>query len=161
MTLPLTGIVVVALEQAVSAPFATRQLADMGARVIQVERVGEGDLDHRGVHEVREDGGGIAGQAETGGDGLSGGQVDPVGERGEVSEQPLLGFGQQRVGPLHGVAQRAVSRVGAGPSVAEQVGEALRILRRRDDENVANPRQHQRAERVVNHRLVLDRQQLL
>ena len=40
---PLDGIVVVALEQAVSAPFATRQLADLGAVVIKVERPG-GDL---------------------------------------------------------------------------------------------------------------------
>ncbi len=36
--LPLEGVVVVALEQAVAAPFATRQLADLGARVIKVER---------------------------------------------------------------------------------------------------------------------------
>jgi itaconate CoA-transferase len=36
MTLPLDGITVVALEQAVPAPFATRQLADLGARVIKV-----------------------------------------------------------------------------------------------------------------------------
>lgn len=36
--LPLEGITVVALEQAVAAPFATRQLADLGARVIKVER---------------------------------------------------------------------------------------------------------------------------
>lgn len=36
--LPLAGITVVALEQAVAAPFATRQLADLGARVIKVER---------------------------------------------------------------------------------------------------------------------------
>lgn len=41
---PLTGLVVVALEQAVAAPFATRQLADAGARVIKIERVGEGDF---------------------------------------------------------------------------------------------------------------------
>jgi itaconate CoA-transferase len=38
--LPLAGITVVALEQAVAAPFATRQLADLGARVIKVERPG-------------------------------------------------------------------------------------------------------------------------
>jgi crotonobetainyl-CoA:carnitine CoA-transferase CaiB-like acyl-CoA transferase len=38
--LPLAGLVVVALEQAVAAPFATRQLADLGARVIKVERPG-------------------------------------------------------------------------------------------------------------------------
>jgi len=42
--LPLTGVLVVALEQAVAAPFATRQLADLGARVIKVERPGGGDF---------------------------------------------------------------------------------------------------------------------
>ena len=42
--LPLEGITVVALEQAVAAPFATRQLADQGARVIKVERVDGGDF---------------------------------------------------------------------------------------------------------------------
>jgi itaconate CoA-transferase len=42
--LPLDGITVVALEQAVAAPFATRQLADLGARVIKVERPGVGDF---------------------------------------------------------------------------------------------------------------------
>ncbi|MGO4429471.1 CoA transferase, partial [Streptomyces sp. MCAF7] len=41
---PLDGITVVALEQAVAAPFATRQLADLGARVIKVERPGRGDF---------------------------------------------------------------------------------------------------------------------
>jgi itaconate CoA-transferase len=41
---PLSGIVVVALEQAVAAPFATRQLADLGARVIKIERPGSGDF---------------------------------------------------------------------------------------------------------------------
>ncbi len=42
--LPLDGIHVVALEQAVAAPFATRQLADLGARVIKVERPDVGDF---------------------------------------------------------------------------------------------------------------------
>jgi itaconate CoA-transferase len=42
--LPLEGITVIALEQAVAVPFATRQLADLGARVIKVERVGVGDF---------------------------------------------------------------------------------------------------------------------
>jgi itaconate CoA-transferase len=42
--LPLAGITVVALEQAVAAPFASRQLADLGARVIKVERPGVGDF---------------------------------------------------------------------------------------------------------------------
>src|SRR5688500_2721866 len=42
--LPLEGITVVSLEHAVAAPFATRQLADLGARVIKVERPGVGDF---------------------------------------------------------------------------------------------------------------------
>lgn len=43
MTAPLDGLVVVSLEQAISAPFASRQLADLGATVIKVERP-EGDF---------------------------------------------------------------------------------------------------------------------
>ena len=42
--LPLEGITVVSLEQAVAAPFAARQLADLGARVIKIERPGVGDF---------------------------------------------------------------------------------------------------------------------
>ena len=41
---PLAGITVVALEHAIAAPFCTRQLADLGARVIKVERPGTGDF---------------------------------------------------------------------------------------------------------------------
>ena len=41
---PLDGITVLTLEHAVAAPFATRQLADLGARVIKVERPGAGDF---------------------------------------------------------------------------------------------------------------------
>lgn len=41
---PLEGIVVVTLEQAVAAPFCTRQLADLGARVVKVERPDGGDF---------------------------------------------------------------------------------------------------------------------
>ena len=41
---PLAGITVVTLEHAIAAPFATRQLADLGARVIKVERPGAGDF---------------------------------------------------------------------------------------------------------------------
>lgn len=41
---PLAGVTVVSLEQAIAAPFCTRQLADLGARVIKVERPGVGDF---------------------------------------------------------------------------------------------------------------------
>ncbi|MBL3670078.1 CoA transferase [Streptomyces sp. M2CJ-2] len=44
---PLAGVTVVSLEQAVAAPYATRQLADLGARVIKVERPGGGDFARR------------------------------------------------------------------------------------------------------------------
>ncbi|MBW8467220.1 MAG: CoA transferase [Thiobacillus sp.] len=41
---PLNGITVVTLEHAIAAPFATRQLSDLGARVIKIERPGVGDF---------------------------------------------------------------------------------------------------------------------
>ena len=44
LSLPLDGIRVVALEQAVAAPFCSRQLADMGADVVKVERPDGGDM---------------------------------------------------------------------------------------------------------------------
>ena len=44
MMLPLEGVKVVSVEQAVAAPFASRQLADFGARVIKIERPGTGDF---------------------------------------------------------------------------------------------------------------------
>ncbi|VIO67562.1 CaiB/BaiF CoA transferase family protein [Bradyrhizobium ivorense] len=43
-TRPLDGILVVSLEHAIAAPFCTRQFADLGARVIKVERPGRGDF---------------------------------------------------------------------------------------------------------------------
>ncbi|MDD0814083.1 CaiB/BaiF CoA-transferase family protein [Curvibacter sp. HBC28] len=43
-TRPLDGITVISLEHAIAAPFCTRQLADLGARVIKIERPGAGDF---------------------------------------------------------------------------------------------------------------------
>ena len=44
---PLAGITVVSLEHAIAAPFATRQLADLGARIIKIERPDGGDFARR------------------------------------------------------------------------------------------------------------------
>jgi itaconate CoA-transferase len=53
MKLPLQGITVVSIEQAVAGPFATRQLADLGARVIKIERPDGGDFGREYDEEVR------------------------------------------------------------------------------------------------------------
>ncbi len=50
---PLDGITVVTLEHAIAAPFCTRQLADLGARVIKVERPGVGDFARNYDERVR------------------------------------------------------------------------------------------------------------
>jgi itaconate CoA-transferase len=50
---PLKGLTVVTLEHAIAAPFATRQLADLGARVIKIERPGVGDFARGSDQRVR------------------------------------------------------------------------------------------------------------
>lgn len=51
-TSPLSGITVIALEHAVAAPFASRQMADLGARVIKIERVTGGDFGRDYDHAI-------------------------------------------------------------------------------------------------------------
>jgi itaconate CoA-transferase len=53
MSRPLDGITVVSLEHAVAAPFCTRQLADLGAQVIKIERPGSGDFARHYDQRVR------------------------------------------------------------------------------------------------------------
>jgi itaconate CoA-transferase len=50
---PLDGLLVVSVEQAIAAPFASRQLADLGARVIKIERPGVGDFARAYDHTVQ------------------------------------------------------------------------------------------------------------
>ncbi|SAK81535.1 L-carnitine dehydratase/bile acid-inducible protein F [Caballeronia catudaia] len=50
---PLSGMTVITLEHAIAAPFCTRQLADLGARVIKVERPGVGDFARAYDHRTR------------------------------------------------------------------------------------------------------------
>jgi len=52
ISLPLDDVTIVAIEQAVAAPLATRNLADLGARVIKVERIDEGDFSRGYDHAV-------------------------------------------------------------------------------------------------------------
>ncbi len=52
MSLPLSGVTVLALEQAIAAPLCTRHLADLGARVIKVERPEVGDFSRDYDHHV-------------------------------------------------------------------------------------------------------------
>jgi hypothetical protein len=65
---------------------------------------------------------------------------------------------RQAVGAgLHRIGQRQTPLA----AIAQQLLEARRVLRCADDENVADAREHQRAQRVVDHGLVVHRQQLL
>nr|WP_232542037.1 CaiB/BaiF CoA-transferase family protein [Nocardia bovistercoris] len=106
--LPLDGFTVVAVEQAVAAPLATRQLADLGARVIKVERVGEGDFARNYDHAVH-------GQAShfvwlnRGKESIA---VDLKSERGVAIVRELLDRADVLV---HNTAPGAMERLGLDP----------------------------------------------
>ena len=66
------------------------------------------------------------------------------------------GFGEAVRRLLRGVGEPQAERA----AVAEQVAEGRRVGRRRDDEDVADVRHHQRRQRIVDHRLVVDGEEL-
>ena len=86
-----------------------------------------------------------------------------------VAEDHGAGIAADEIGPdqkrLRQTVRMRLHRVGQPDAelaaVAEQTLEARRVLRRGDDENVADAREHERRERVVDHGLVVHRQQLL
>ena len=67
------------------------------------------------------------------------------------------GLGETIRAGLDGVLQVDAPRA----AIAEELFEARGVLRGGDDQDVADAGQHQRGQRVVDHRLVVDRQQLL
>ncbi|MGP3954235.1 CaiB/BaiF CoA transferase family protein [Streptomyces sp. 7N604] len=105
MPLPLDGITVVAVEQAVSAPFATRQLADLGARVVKVERPEGGDFARAYDTSVR----GLASHFVWANRGKESIALDLKDERGrEVLEQLVAGADVF----VQNLAQGAAARLG-------------------------------------------------
>ncbi len=76
--------------------------------------------------------------------------TDEIGPNDEGLRQTI------RTG-LHGITQIHAPT----PAIAQELLKAGGVLRRADDEHITNPRQHQRGERVIHHRLVIDGQQLL
>ena len=74
----------------------------------------------------------------------------------------VLGADVERLGQAVGLGlYRVAQRDAQVAAVAEQADELLLLVRRRDDQDVADAGQHQRRQRVVDHRLVVDGQQLL
>jgi itaconate CoA-transferase len=115
--LPLQGITVVSLEQAVAAPFATRQLADLGARVIKVER-DTGDF-ARGYDEKVN---GIASYFVWLNRGKESVCLDLKSEEGLAALKALVGRADVFVQNL---APGAVERMGLGPDDALALNPSL------------------------------------
>ena len=82
-------------------------------------------------------------------------------ERGAGAPEELAAD-DERLGEPLGPRLLGIGKRHAKPApVAEEALEVGQVVRRRDQEDVANPGQHERRERIINHRLVVDRQQLL
>lgn len=117
MTRPLDGITVVSLEQAVAAPFASRQLADLGARVIKIER-DAGDfarLYDRTVH-------GEASYFVWINRGKESVVLDLKSENGIAA---LRGLVAQADVFIQNLAPGAIERLGLGPDVARHINPSL------------------------------------
>jgi itaconate CoA-transferase len=112
--LPLAGLTVVGLEQAVAAPFATRQLADLGARVIKIERPGGGDF-ARGYDQAVHGQSSYFAWLNRGKESIT---VDAKTERGQVILTALLSRADVFVQNL-------------APGAAERIGCAAADLRQR------------------------------
>ena len=104
MSGPLAGLLVVSLEQAVAAPFATRQLADWGARVVKVERPG-GDFARRYDETVR----GMSSYFVWLNRGKESVELDLKAPEGRATLEALLGRADVFV---HNLAPGAVDRLG-------------------------------------------------
>jgi crotonobetainyl-CoA:carnitine CoA-transferase CaiB-like acyl-CoA transferase len=107
MTQPLDGITIVAIEQAVAAPLATRSLADLGARVIKVERTDGGDL-ARGYDHVVHGTGAHFVWLNRGKESIA---VDLKAEQGRSAVRGLIDRADVF---LHNLAPGAVERLGFG-----------------------------------------------
>ena len=113
---------------------------------------------------VGEDGGAVArvGRRCRGSGGSRGRRRFVAEDQGRVVVADEVGADDEGLGEavragLHGVLQVDAPLA----AVAQQLLEARGVLRRGDDQDVADAGQHQRGQRVVDHRLVVDRQQLL
>jgi crotonobetainyl-CoA:carnitine CoA-transferase CaiB-like acyl-CoA transferase len=106
-SLPLSGVKVVTLEQAVAAPFCSRQLADLGADVIKVERPGSGDFARSYEGSLN----GLSGHFAW----LNRGKRSVVLDLKQAEDQATLGELLARADVfIHNLAPGAVERLGFG-----------------------------------------------
>ena len=119
--LPLAGVTVVALEQAVAGPLGTRHLADLGARVIKVERPGEGDFARDYDHAVN----GLASHFVWLNRGKESFAVDLKSEAGHRAVRALI---DQADVFLHNTAPGVVERLGLDGSTLRAANPGLIVV---------------------------------